>query len=732
MMTDFIQNLPADSDIIPPSKPFHGEDWWARCDFEGWVRDNLIVLGEGSANDPFLYIRCPWIHQHTGENDDKDAKVFLHDDGQPTFHCHHSHCSGYTFKDILDEFPKNTLDSYITKEPIKTSSETVDIDESIAGTVSENIDATENIAIDDVDKIKNTTHSTGIMRSVEDSLTFLGETMDGRIVVKSSDSEVLKVKDPASLTEKGLLSIYTNSTAWMDSFSDGKGKHQRLDVTSAVEWLLVKSKKAGSYDDKKRSGLGLHFDHKDGKKFIVLNTGKSVYSNGKFYDYTESWKIFDNYYILVSRKINFIDDIMPTNLPTNMFNIITKLSIKSKQEALVFFGANILLMMCGVVSIRPMVHVNGPRQSGKSQILSMISAPLIVAAGGLVYSVGTSAAGLMQSIMGNVPFIFDEFEPDSATNERAIDQINDIMLAATTSGSDIYKGTKNQVPIQNSFKSGGIFGAIGNKARKPALEIRSIFINIVNSGDTSEEWLAKKKILEELFCNKNCQMLFRYLVDHVDLFLANVETCSNLCAKEKGVETSTATLYGEVAGAFVTAVMQRPFDPVKDLNVMKAVYNVMMQSCEPKEKVFTEQIDTFINSFLSLELKDMHINATFTMEEMLKLALYNDSESLGDRITNAKRVLGYYGVRVEVKDRIIWVSNYNQLLDESFSKKKICGYRDRLKNVKDIIKSSNPIHIGGSKVRAMGIPVDMIDDRLKPEDVKPHFDGPIVETNNIF
>lgn len=731
-MSDFIQDLPVDSDIIPKSKPHRGEDWWDRCDFEVWIRENLIILGEGSAEDPFVYIRCPWAHEHTGETGDQDTQVYYSDGKMPRFFCHHAHCQGKTFKDILDELPKNTLDSFITKEPIKTSSETVDSDffVSDAGvTGSFTSSDAEAIDIGDVSKIQNSTHHT--IATIDNSLTFLGETMDGRIVIKSEDSEVLKVKDPASLSEKGLLSIYTSSTAWMDSFSDGKGKHQRLDVTAAVEWLLLKSKKAGSYDDKKRAALGLHWDHKDGRKFVVLNTGKNIYSEGKFYTYSESWKNFENYYILVSRKINFIDDVMPPDLPAKMFQILCKLSIKSKQEALVFFGANILLMMCGIVSIRPMVHVNGPRQSGKSQILSLISAPLIVASGGLVYSVGTSAAGLTQSIMGNVSFIFDEFEPDSATNERAIDQINDIMLAATTSGSDIYKGTKNQVPIQNSFKSGGIFGAIGNKARKPALEIRSIFINIINSGDTSEDWLAKKKTLEDLFCPKNCQMLFRFLVDHVDLFLANVEACSNLCAKEKGVETSTATLYGEVAGAFITAVMQRPFDPVKDRNVMKGVYNVMMQACEPKEKVFTEQIDSFINTFLSLELRDIHSSRSYTMQEMLKISLYNDTKGLEDCTVDSEFVLGYHGIKFDKKENVIWVSNYNKPLDDVFTKNGVCGYRDRLKNLKDSIKSKNPIYIGSIRTRAIGIPVSMLEDRLKPEAPEPA-DGPAMESNKIF
>lgn len=709
-------DLSADSDIIPKPKKRKEFDRFYNCDWDGWIHANLDVLGEGQENDPFVYIRCPWSNGHTTETGDKDTQVFYSENSIPRFFCHHAHCAGLTFLDLIEDYDDSSFESYLPKEKKPIYLESVDTGD-FSSPVDESYTSTDydNIIVENVDKLSSTSSRYNNTGSIFNTLTFLGEAMDGRIVVKSNDSEILKIVSPSTLCEKGLLSIYTSGVMWLEAFSDGKGKHQRLNVTSAVEWLLKESKKAGSYDDKKRAGLGLHWDNKDGKKRIVLNTGKNIYCEGKFYTYSEAWREFENYYILVPRKINLTDDIMPKDLPKDMFRILAKLSIKNIDEALVFFGANILLMMCGILSIRPLVQVNGPRQSGKSQILMLVSSPLLIASGGVIYSVGTSAAGLVQSIMGNVSFVFDEFEPDSITNERAIDSINDIMLASSTTGSEIYKGTKNQVPIQNSFKSGGIFGAIGNKTKKAALEIRSIFVNIINSGDTSEQWLEKKKNLEEVFCAKNCQMFYRFLVDHADLLLKNIELCSNVCAKEKNVETTTATLYGSAAGAFITALYQREYDYVKDKKVMNAVYNVMMTACDPKEKVFVEQDDMFINSIMSLELKDIHRNVTYTLEEFLKSSIY-DTPCGEDIVTDSDRVLTYYGIKVDKENNVVWFSNNNRLLNEAFEKNKIQGYKDRLKNLKGIQKSINPIRFGASKVRALGIPISDLEDRLKPDD----------------
>jgi hypothetical protein len=694
-----IISIGADFTGIPKST-WREEDWYIKCDWEGWINSNLTVLGVESDH---IDIECPWASSHSGG--DNKAAIYLND-GKPGFNCFHSHCQGNTFKDVLDMFDPKSIDPYLPKKTISIDYGTVDCG---GDTTTSTANEFESITIPDVSLLADLGKKH--LPTIYNVLIFLGETSLGHLAIKSNDSDIIKIIRPSEISEKTLLSIYTDSAVWLAAFSVTLGKGViKIDISTAAEWLIKESKKAGSYDDKERAGLGLHWDYLDDKKVVVLNTGKKVYMDKTFSSYDESWKILGNYYVSVSRKINIPTEDMPPSLPGIMFELMSRLSFKNKEEAAVFFGSVVALMMCGATPIRPIVNVRGPTQSGKSVIISMIATMLMKAAGGINCSVGSTAAGITQSLQGNVPMVFDECEPDSVQSSRQIDMLMEILLSGTTGqGADILKGTKNQVAIQSHFKTGGIFGSIGSKAPSAALEIRSISINIVNSKDTSEVWFAKKRELEKVFCKHNCELLFKYLVDHVDMFLENVELCSNLCSQKKDVVTSSAALYGTTMGALVTVLRQRVFDYERDKSIVSAVFKVMMEACESKDKSLEKNKVDIYNTLFTLEFKDIQENKSYLCGDLLSDIIFNKQGGM-----DADRILLHYGIKI--RSDMIWISTKCHLLSAAFEKNKLFGYKDRLKYLPEVIKMPNPTRFGPIKTYAYGMPLPLIKSKLESDD----------------
>jgi hypothetical protein len=60
---------------------------------------DIIKIKEVRSNGRFD-ITCPWVDEHTGE-DDSGSAIFTNDDGSLGFKCHHGGCMGKTAKDLL-------------------------------------------------------------------------------------------------------------------------------------------------------------------------------------------------------------------------------------------------------------------------------------------------------------------------------------------------------------------------------------------------------------------------------------------------------------------------------------------------------------------------------------------------------------------------------------------------------------------------------------------------------
>ena len=56
-----------------------------------------------------LYIKCPWIHQHTTPNHDTDASILFTGtySSNPEYHCFHQHCDGRQYSDVVDYVIEN-------------------------------------------------------------------------------------------------------------------------------------------------------------------------------------------------------------------------------------------------------------------------------------------------------------------------------------------------------------------------------------------------------------------------------------------------------------------------------------------------------------------------------------------------------------------------------------------------------------------------------------------------
>lgn len=68
-----------------------------------------IIRIKNKAKDNWFNIVCPWVANHT-DNDDSGTAINITEDGSLRFKCHHGHCEKYTYKDLIQHISEQNPD----------------------------------------------------------------------------------------------------------------------------------------------------------------------------------------------------------------------------------------------------------------------------------------------------------------------------------------------------------------------------------------------------------------------------------------------------------------------------------------------------------------------------------------------------------------------------------------------------------------------------------------------
>ena len=633
-----------------------------------WRLYALKVCDALSEETDKVHIKCPWASEHTGgglTDGAKDSSILIMSSGAAIYKCLHGHCASRNIDDVVDFYGIEKLKPFV-------------------------IDDLEMLAPDGTSK-ESTETITTYTDSVE--VTFLGFTDEQKCVLHSTGYDGIITVDGASLTDRRLLCIAPH-LFWLQKFPNSNPRIAGIDNLAASEWVITESKKAGPWDSRRKANLGLY--HENG--VWVYNCGDKIYANGQFYDYKQAWKTHGTLFMPCQRHAHIGDTPLSRDTARQMCDVVSGLAFKDPCQNIVFFATVITATIPGIWDNLPIMFINGPTGSGKTEVIQLIAKPLIEASGGQHFTGGTTRAGLENSIgSSHTSASFDEAEPKSLYSIKVMESVTDSALAATTSGANVVKGTRDGRAISREFKAAFLFGSVGNMAKDSTIERRSIKVSLVKGRHTPEQWFELKDKITKLFTKKNSSDVLRFLIDNIPLLRKNYEIFLDGISG-LGHDTNMAQKYATLLSCYYTFKNQAEVDTADhEYDWIDDYIKSSLSSVEVD--------DELVNKLMTLEFRYEpivgHVRTVY-LQEML----YSDSSDYDDLL----RTNGIKKSIINGKQYLLF-ANKHLLLTRAMEKIVVHGHSSQLSSLPGALVT-NVERFSGIRSRAVAVPMDVF---LLPE-----------------
>lgn len=376
--------------------------------------------------------------------------------------------------------------------------------------------------------------------------------MKGQIVALSS----------SGMRPQALLTLAPRET-WLGAFGEARqGGGLKIEWERAYDYLITRCHQAGVWTLRNEARVGARMD--SGRVFF--NSGQQLWVEGvgamSLSSMLDDNGFASKFVYTVGQDIGapetenpFTDDSPELQ---QLFSIIKSIKWRSENSslyALAFLGWLAIAGICGALSWRPMVWLDGPRGSGKSWIIENIAAKVLGAYTFWVKSNSTES-GLRNELNGTtLPILFDEAEGEENADRVRMDQILKLARHASTPGdSMVLQGTsggghKRSFAIQTTM----LFSSITPQLRHSADKSRFAQLSLAGGLETDEFNQRLEIPCQTLFEAKNFRQRFLGRM----LTLANrMEATKDVFVKalthKSTIERRTADVYGTLlAGAFL-------------------------------------------------------------------------------------------------------------------------------------------------------------------------------------
>ena len=275
---------------------------------------------------------------------------------------------------------------------------------------------------------------------------------------------------PNSHTKNSLLSL-CDLDVWETTFP---GKKEGFDSLRASNFLMKECRKQGIFKPEKIRGVGFWED----RSRIVINNGSELIVDDKELDFAD---IDSSFYYEQSNLKNWID--LNNPLLENELGYITKASVSIPWEhsinAEYLLGLIVSGPICGALDWRSHGWITGSAGTGKTTVTRDLIGSLWGDACIKVQG-KTSEAGIRQQLGPNaLPVLFDEAEPNEASDKKSIQSIIAIARQASSKGEfKIAKGTADHKGVSFNVTSSFIFSSINTALKYQADETRTLILGI--------------------------------------------------------------------------------------------------------------------------------------------------------------------------------------------------------------------------------------------------------------
>jgi len=281
------------------------------------------------------------------------------------------------------------------------------------------------------------------------------------------------------LSQTHLVAI-ASSKFWAEKYGyrkDAEGNQTDIpDWPKIIDSIAQLARRKGNFSWKNVRGVGI-WKEDDGR--AVINLGDRIYDNGNYVDIGKFRSKF-KYQSTVAIHLN-------TDKKCDIITPLRLLKYKRPGDHIILAGWCAIAPFFNVLEWRPHVWINGPRGSGKSTVMQLISK---IVWGSKIF-IDSTAAGIRQSMKyDSYPILIDEAEPDSYEGKGRISAILEMIRHSSTNGeSNSVRGTSSGEAYELTINSIFMLGSIANSLDKKSDVSRFLTVDLDEiKGQTNEEY----------------------------------------------------------------------------------------------------------------------------------------------------------------------------------------------------------------------------------------------------
>lgn len=317
----------------------------------------------------------------------------------------------------------------------------------------------------------------------------------GKTTMYYQPSDVAEVIELSASSHKAENMMILAPLQWWEVEFPGKGKEGGVDWKAAVNACIRACKSRGKFVAHNRvRGRGAWFEGETaifhaGDQLIIDDQPTSIarHVSRHVYDAGEPLDVD-------------MQNPATQQMAREFLSICKSLRWSAPLSGYLLAGFCVMAPVCGFLSWRPHIWINGPAGSGKSTVMDKL---LKRALGSTAISIvgNTTEAGIRGALgMDALPVIFDEAEPRDMISQTRIRAILDLArVAASESDGVIMKGTSNQGTKGYRARSMFVFASINTQIEGYADETRYTQLTLAKpDADSPEQEQANKAHYETL------------------------------------------------------------------------------------------------------------------------------------------------------------------------------------------------------------------------------------------
>lgn len=527
-----------------------------------------------------------------------------------------------------------------------------------------------------------------------DSFRMLGYSGDNLYFYQYEKKQVIEVSI-SSLSTNALLGIADE--AFWDMCFPGKSGFNK---TTAANWVIRESYRAGVYDPTRTRGRGAWMD--DGR--AVYHFGSHLWVDGQTMEVNQ---IRSKYVYQLDRSISCLSASAMTDAEgQRLLDIARMFRWNKPASAALLLGWVTLAPFSGAIKWRPHIWLTGGAGCGKSTILNDYVHLLM--AGTDIFAQGNSTeAGLRQTLKTDaIPVLFDESEQNNDREESRVQNvISLIRQASTESGAVTYKGTSGGASMQFMVRSMFCLSSIGVGIKHQADFERLTILSLRpkrEDDNASDSWDRLKAALAHLRTDDTlpARMFFRTL-SMLPAVTANVKVFVE-AASRKFNSVREGDQYGTLLAGCWCALNQTVATPEQAI--------ATIESFDWEE--YRENIETEESSKALLSLMEAKIRVTggdVSVFEVITAARTGKAPDGGfklDRI-DAEAVLSRHGMKISADDLLL--SNNSKSLSDLFRNTQYhADWRNQILRVTGAKRHPKAERINGVSTKCVALPLHVL------------------------